>query len=1215
MTYRRTERILFGMERGSSIKALRERLGLTQGALANALEVHPNSVARWERGELGISASMAARLEQIASSRRSGTVVARSTAVMLDPHHGAVLDALNRTLDPDVFEACAAALLRHDFPTLVPVRGGADDGFDGAVADVAGEPFPLITTTGEKLVSNLRRNLDRAKKKGWNVARVLFASPRRITPATRGKLFKATRDRGVTLVQTYDQDWFAQSLYREPVWCKRLLGVTGRPSALSLFPLTQRPLVGDAVLGREQEIRWLLEQKGDCLLTGEPGSGKTFLLRSFALQGQARFLVDSDRTQIANDLRSLRPPAVIVDDAHVNPHQITELIQIRSEVGADFRIIATSWPGFSDPVRSALQIGRAAVLDLGRLDANTVVEIIKSSGVRGPDRLLYVIRKQAAGRPGLAATLAHLCVTGSVEEVFNGESLFQELHRGFRRMIGKEALYHLAPFALGGGAGVRHESVCRTLGVSPLELRQALAKVGAAGVISQREDQAISVEPEPLRWSLVKRAFFDGPLPLEIDPFLGIVESRRDALKVLIGVRYRGVAIPELEEWLERENSSDLWSVYAALGAVEARSVLRRHPEIILEVAQSALGSAPETAIPMLLDHVNEGDVAVRDATEGRLPQIGTKSPLDHLKTWAKATSSEGQDVLQRRLSIVSATINWWKRDGSGRPAIRAFCIALLPGLEYSAVDPGIGDRMTHVSRMLHNDELAQLKAYWPEVLEVVKDTKHVPWNDLFDLLEVWIVPEATLFPPVKIDRATEETLRNFAATMITDLCECSSQHPGVQHQFGQLASRLSLSVDLNLSPDFEILCPPESIESRDWESQHQEWSNATSRLALMWKDCRVGKVGAFLKWVEDEADLAGIQHPRVSHLFCEHLAERVADPAAVVEELVRVELPSELVVPFLRRAAGGSRCSWNALAIRCLGMERYRRIAVETVLTDPTPLPKIRTEAISKAAEVSNLEEFLMGSCRSIAETTIMEMLRSKDRRTAVATAVGYWLAFRGKIPRSIGVPWRRAILRSARGVSGGKSGSHWIGEILSKDRGLAVDWLVRNLTGPRSSHSLKTLQTTRKVVGSLGPRQRRIVLARVDADRPSYILAEVMKLLIGGEPALYGQLLNSKSLVSHHLDPLNGGLDHEWRAMALAALDRGYATEEVVHATLWPASARFGPASEMWRERRLEFEALINDLDGRIAEIGRVGVQETTAWENAATVREKETAVEGHH
>ena len=167
--------------------------------------MHPNTVARWERGELGISAPMMDRINAVTNIYRS-TTVKRSSAVTLDEHHRAILDALARRLDPETFEACAVALIRRDWPTLVPVRGGGDDGFDGAVADAAGEPFPLIATTGEKLVDNFIRNLKRAKSKGGKFTRVLFATSRRITPGSRRKLNDAARTWGVTLSQIYDQD-------------------------------------------------------------------------------------------------------------------------------------------------------------------------------------------------------------------------------------------------------------------------------------------------------------------------------------------------------------------------------------------------------------------------------------------------------------------------------------------------------------------------------------------------------------------------------------------------------------------------------------------------------------------------------------------------------------------------------------------------------------------------------------------------------------------------------------------------------------------------------------------------------------------------------------------------------------------------------------------------------------------------------------------------
>ena len=80
-------------------------------------------------------------------------------------------------LDPIVFEACAVDILKQDWPRLVPVAGGGDDGFDGAVADGRGqEPFPLVVTTAKDLPGNLRRNLRRAQRKRATLDRALFAT-------------------------------------------------------------------------------------------------------------------------------------------------------------------------------------------------------------------------------------------------------------------------------------------------------------------------------------------------------------------------------------------------------------------------------------------------------------------------------------------------------------------------------------------------------------------------------------------------------------------------------------------------------------------------------------------------------------------------------------------------------------------------------------------------------------------------------------------------------------------------------------------------------------------------------------------------------------------------------------------------------------------------------------------------------------------------------
>jgi excisionase family DNA binding protein len=58
---------------GVEIRALREKLGWTQMALAEAVGVTSNTVARWERGEMAISEPAARLLQKIAAEQRSRT--------------------------------------------------------------------------------------------------------------------------------------------------------------------------------------------------------------------------------------------------------------------------------------------------------------------------------------------------------------------------------------------------------------------------------------------------------------------------------------------------------------------------------------------------------------------------------------------------------------------------------------------------------------------------------------------------------------------------------------------------------------------------------------------------------------------------------------------------------------------------------------------------------------------------------------------------------------------------------------------------------------------------------------------------------------------------------------------------------------------------------------------------------------------------------------
>ena len=198
--------------------------------------------------------------------------------MLRDPLYRQIIERLGGTLDPELFEQCVADLLRDVHPGLVPVRGGSDAGMDGAVADGQGEPFPLITTTGEDVIGNLTRNLNTYIDEGGTRRQAILATSQILTPQRRQNLIERARELGFTLLQIYSREAVADRLYRNPRWRLELLALTGNPPALSVLPRTNRPLLDMPLVGREADLEWLRQTQGDRLLVGQPGSGKTFLL-------------------------------------------------------------------------------------------------------------------------------------------------------------------------------------------------------------------------------------------------------------------------------------------------------------------------------------------------------------------------------------------------------------------------------------------------------------------------------------------------------------------------------------------------------------------------------------------------------------------------------------------------------------------------------------------------------------------------------------------------------------------------------------------------------------------------------------------------------------------------------------------------------------------------------------------------------------------------
>ena len=1128
--------------------------------------------------------------------------------VTLDPHHEKILHALDGHLDHVVFEQCAAELINQDGWSVVPVTGGQDDGFDGAVADGEGEPFSLIVTTGKDLYGNLIRNVERQRLKGWEGDRAIFATSREITPTIRGKLYETARELEVTLLQVYDRDKFAYLLYGSPSWCKRLLGLTGRPHALSVFPRTDRPRLGDHVYGRESEIRWLKSRQGDCLLVGGPGSGKTFLLQSLANEEQALFLVDEDREQLANDVRELQPSAVIIDDAHANPELIRSFDQLRKEIGAEhIRIIATCWISEVDQVRSELRLADKNVRYLNLIDADTMVEIIKSFGLEGPNQLIAIIREQAAGRPGLAATLVDLCMKDNVQRVVSGEAFVEQLSSQLTQTFDIDVKRLLAPFALGGDAGVRQSEVASFLGLPEFDISGKLARLATAGVIRERGNRALSVEPAPMRWILVRDIFFGGPGSLECAPLLDIVENPISATKTLIRAVARGAPFYDLLHLVERFNHLQLWAEYAKLGPTECEYVITQHPELIRieDVAEAGLYYVPEIAIPQLLNH------------EGETMGLRQKDPLGYLRTWINDAYRDGKDGMSQRATLVRMANRWWKQTRNAKTAIRAMCIALKPSFRYLTPDPGTGRTIIGTQGTLQRPLLNEIMQFWTSVREIVDESGVFPFNEMHSMLINWLYLEGQKSGNSEENRVLRQ---NFVERMLSDLAGFTRGRPGLQNQlrrlFDTLGPNINVEIYLVLDPVFEAFFPGHILGAAEEEAL----IDSAARHLGVGERPSVEIAGTLAK-IQEEALLADIEphRSRVAERVCRKLADVAEYPVETAEACIHHRLPSVWLYPILFKAAIEGRKGWPSVMSRCLNDISYQEIGVSIILTISEPPPELLGASLALA---ENHLSFIHDLCSlgRVPGATLQALLCIDNPRVAVAAAIGHWLAEpEGKIESVDESLWRRAILRTLDDDAnpiGFDSYEYELREILKSDSVLSEEWLQMGLDQGRGWFSLRGQEiAVKSVIPAMDIPQRSKVLRALPSEW-NQTTHEIVGHLIDQDLDLYRELLDSNDLAHYHLSPLEGKPDSVWWKKAALALDAGCSVGRVVAASLKGDSEGWmGSESEMWVEWRTAFEALarIGEDDPRIQEVSIRGAEMIRAYEEPAVRRDRHRDVFG--
>ncbi len=975
-----------------------------------------------------------------------------------DPLYRKIEQRLGESLDPHLFERCAVELLRDAYPGLAPVTGGADAGMDGAVGNAVGEPIPLIATTAEDVLRNLTGSLESYRCGGGNATAAVLATSQALTPRRRRNLEARATAQGFTLRNIHDRADFTGWLYRDSKWRMELLGLAGDPPALSALPRFVSYRTVHALIGRDVELDWLRRRRGDALVVGQPGVGKTALFLEVVREGRGLFAVSDDPGQIADAFRDNPVRFIFLDDAHLREPLLDLLIRLREEPGFDFGIVVSTWPSRAQALGLRLYLPSDEVLAVKGLSREQVAQIIRreqpqlGENVIGeildqsedpPDEVLQVT---GSCRPGLAMTLARHTARLGLNDLIGGGLLLDGLRRDSG--LSTAGLHYLATLGLGGRTGMRLGSAARALDQPEIELAEALDPLSGTGTLTDTPHRALAVQPAALRHALVARTYFSGGLRLSLPSAMEEVEDAVACTETLLGALARGAAVPHehIQNRLRRHREAGVGNrpldLYAATGVEGARWVLENCPDRASSIASDALRFAPEWALGRLISLAIKPESRDRRwETEFRggfhaLEQTRSGDLVGAIGVWVRA-GRPGSDAVDRRRQLLRALAEHGALVEKGREAAAELvrsCFSL--GFLRMRGDPVSVEKFTMGLGSLTNDDVRRLARLWPEAMELLRNLGDPGIRCARSVIRRWVTgPRVPGELPET--RATSRT----EVTRMLELALKGWEEPGFVHWAHDIVREHKLKVAVPRVDDPTVVRLFPTLGQRlssDPAARH--FDAAARRFAEQWRREEPGVVAGRMLRLKRQGKLSGHHGTRPLDLIAVQLAELVDDPSTWLDTFAGRPVPEEWVGPFLAAAVAADpsgEAPWRTLErLNGHGAGIWAGLQIGLYLRDP---PSVAVRHVMAAAREN------AGVLRDavhwpdVPGEWRIRLLKDRDETVRKEAAAALWdLHQRERPPGAIGILWEAAAVTCGE--------PELLHDVLRRDSDAANAWILHH-------------------------------------------------------------------------------------------------------------------------------------------------------------------------
>jgi hypothetical protein len=1092
-----------------------------------------------------------------------------------DPLWQQIKSAIQRQLDPTIFERCAQDLLGKIYPGLVPVVGGSDAGMDGSFPSPDGT-FPLICTTGDDVLGNFRNSISNHLRRRSGPCRCILATSQALTPQRRDNIFDEAKKLDVTIHQIHEQEDFIGRLYRNSAWRLELLGVTGAPPALSVFPPAFRQVEATLLLGRESDVEWLRMVEGDALIVGQPGSGKTHLHQHMAVEDGLLFVTSGDEVALANAIREQQPKIIAVDDAHIRLEWIDRLRRLRAEISADYRIHANCWPNYADSVRNRMGVSATRIRQLHPIPRKVMNELIRAWGIWGPDQLIYLLLEQSAGRPGLCSALVQVCKQGETRRIWTGEALADRILVVGDLLRDETDREVLARIALGGDAGASIDAVATSMEMKRFELRERLTSLGVGGVIAEIRFAAdrLIILPEPLRSVLLRDVFIKGPAPASLESAMPAYDDRASVASALMSAKQRGVAVPvaTIRSLVFELNNPKLWEHYSWIHESTANDVLTNRPGVVTHAASGLLHHHPRRAIEALI-RPESGRETMSPAEIDKL----TRSISDWICEWNhEAETADRRKTLMEALDTIQTSESPLTADA----VVRYLMMALDPQLR--GIRPDVVDRHAiNFRRGIYPEaSIHAIALLWSKALRLLPHQMGRNWPRLLGCLSDWAWPGRG---DVNIPPELSRFMKDSATSFMKDLLALPQCGPPLRKAIRRIALGAKLAIQIPQDDFFDLVFADRDYSS-DWEKQRRERSAELETLAT--RLIANGSQSASQALGTIEREVAQFDDSRAGwdrmHLY-RTIAGRVKDPEAWMMAFIDQQVPPSFVAPFVEVVRSASPDALRNRLPDLSDSSHYSELARCEILQDPSSSPELLDRVIKNLQPFERDNEYRFPYKRL--PINVMRRLLSHERSAIrLGAALGEWQAEQSREvrPELVDV-WTNAVLLTE--PSDGNS----ITMILSERPDLAEDWASRRIQAGK--HSLWQFSHEIAMFSDKLSREQRLNLA-VQMNTFDRFDENVFDFLLGPDDGAFQIWITSIENDDVKVLPFRRKPSELWRRRAAIAMDSGIAPEAIADVTGEWGESWSGSQSAHFQSYLDEYEKLMLHPDLRFRVIAEKGL-----------------------